>query len=185
MRKQDKIPLLAGTTVIGLALLSAIAFHTTAHLFPQQRQAAAQRLQSSFQPYPRRGPRGGFGPRWRNGTPYSQTYDLGVIKTIRGTVMSSDFWSPMRERQLLVNSENKTVSVHLGPPWYLNQQDFQVSSGDDVIITGSMTDLDGKPTIIAGEIQKGSKTLTLRDHNGIPAWRNWPQQGGPGRPCCW
>jgi hypothetical protein len=74
---------------------------------------------------------------------------------------------------LMVKTEKETVSVHLGPAWYIENQDVKIEPKDKVEIKGSRVTFEGKPAIIAAEIKKGDETLRLRDDAGVPAWSGW------------
>jgi hypothetical protein len=87
--------------------------------------------------------------------------------------------------QLLVKTGNQTISVHLGPSWYLDRQDFSIKNGDEIEVTGSRIDFSGNPAIIAAEVRQGGKVLKLRDNNGIPVWRGQNQRGIGRGGCCW
>lgn len=61
---------------------------------------------------------------------YNRMYDPNTIETIRGRVVGTNTFTPGRGMsqgmQLLVKTENQTISVHLGPAWYLARQDFPI-----------------------------------------------------------
>lgn len=190
MRKQYKSQSVLGAAVIGLTLVSIIANQATAHQSTQQRPTHPHRTDQIAQHHgPMRGPGHGHMGGWETGSNYSGRYNLNTVETIRGTVISFDSFAPMsgmsQGGQLLVRSGNETVSVHLGPAWYLDNQGFQVAPETNVEVTGSRIDFAGSPTIMAAEVQHGNQTLPLRDINGIPVWGNWTQQGGQWGPCCW
>ncbi len=73
----------------------------------------------------------------------------------------------------MVKTEKETISVHLGPAWYIQRQDMKIVPGDKVEITGSRITFEGKPAIIAAEVKKGTEILKLRDENGFPVWSGW------------
>jgi len=74
---------------------------------------------------------------------------------------------------LVVKTDKETVSVQLGPSWYIENQDIKISPGDKVEITGSRVSFEGKSAIIAAEVKKGDEILKLRDENGYPVWSGW------------
>ena len=102
-------------------------------------------------------------------------YDLKNIETLNGRVVSVDTYpSPRGSSQgihLLLNTGQETVEVHLGPSWYLEDQNFEITPKDKVTIIGSRINRNGEPEIIAGQIKKGNETVRLRDENGLPLWR--------------
>ncbi len=116
---------------------------------------------------------GGWGPTGQ----YGRLYDQKTVETITGRVTGVERIAPMKGMSsgihLLVKIEKETVVVHLGPSWYITNQDVKILPGDQVRVTGSKITLDGKPVLIAAEVQKGDEVLRLRDENGFPAWSGW------------
>jgi hypothetical protein len=74
---------------------------------------------------------------------------------------------------LLVKTPKETISVHLGPSWYLDNQETKIDPKDNVEVTGSRITFEGKPAIIAREVKKGDEVLKLRDEHGVPMWAGW------------
>ncbi len=131
------------------------------------------------QTYSQGGPRRG-GRGWGPGSPYGRMYDTNTVETIKGEVVSVDRFTPRRGMSsgvhLQVKTTTETISVHLGPSWYLDSQEPKIAAKDNIEVKGSRITFDGKPAIIAAEVTKGDKILKLRDENGFPAWA-----GGRGR----
>ncbi len=116
---------------------------------------------------------GGWGP----GTQYGRLYDPKTVESISGEVVKVDTITPWKGMSsgvhLLVKTDKETISVHLGPAWYVERQDVKITPGDKVEITGSRITFQGKPAIIASELKKGDEILRLRDENGFPIWSGW------------
>ena len=116
---------------------------------------------------------GGWGP----GTAYSKMYDPRTIETISGEVVRVDRITPQKGMSYGVHMNVKTgkeeMSVHLGPGWYLENQDVKIEPKDTVEVRGSRIRFEGKPAIIAAEVKKGDQLLKLRDNNGFPVWSGW------------
>jgi hypothetical protein len=74
---------------------------------------------------------------------------------------------------LVVKTEKETISVHLGPGWYIENQDVKIAPKDRITVKGSRIMFEGKPAIIAAEVKKDDEVLTLRDASGFPAWSGW------------
>ena len=123
------------------------------------------------------------GPRWRGsggwgpGGQYARLYDPKTVETISGEVVKVDRITPLRGMSggvhLVVKTDKEEVSVHLGPLWYLENQDVKIAPKDKVEIKGSRVMVQGKPAIIAAEVKKGDQILKLRDEAGVPAWSGW------------
>lgn len=99
------------------------------------------------------------------------------METVEGEVTAIDKRPPMRRMRpgvhVTLKTERETIRVHLGPAWYVENQDVQIAPGDRIQVKGSRITFEGKPTIIAAEITKGRVLLRLRDANGFPFWSGW------------
>ncbi len=135
-----------------------------------------------------RGPRG-----WGPGSQYCLMYKPDTAETISGEIISVEKVSPKSGMfygvHLLVKTGEETITVHLGPGWYLEEQNVKFEKGDKLEVTGSKVTFDGEHVIIASEVKKGEETLELRSGNGIPAWSGW-RKGSNVRPfnqrgICW
>ncbi|TAK09926.1 MAG: DNA-binding protein [Candidatus Manganitrophaceae bacterium] len=113
---------------------------------------------------------GGWGP----GTNYSKMYDPATVETIRGEVVGVEKITPMKGMSygvhLMVKTDKETIPVHLGPGWFIENQDIDIKPKDQVEVKGSRITFDGKPALIAREVKKGEETLTLRNEEGFPVW---------------
>lgn len=101
-------------------------------------------------------------------------YNPATVETLSGEVTSVDKSTSGQGRSLGVHftlkTEKETIPVHLGPGWYVDQQEVKLAPGDKVEVSGSRVTYQGKPAVIAGQVKKDGKTLQLRDANGVPAW---------------
>ena len=128
--------------------------------------------------YGQRGPRGrGGGGGWGAGSQYNRLYNTNTVETVSGEVIAVNHITPTNGMSYGVHLELKTekemVSVHLGPGWFIENQDITIEPKDKVEIKGSRVTFDGKPAIIAAEVKKGDEVLKLRDQNGVPVWAGW------------
>ncbi|HOJ43509.1 MAG TPA: hypothetical protein PLW88_06280 [Syntrophorhabdaceae bacterium] len=116
---------------------------------------------------------GGWGP----GTPYNRMYDPAKAETISGTVEAVTQVTPMKGMYpavaVTLKTDKETISVHLGPEWYISRLDTKVEKGDKIEVKGARTTFFGKPAIISAEVKKGDTTLVLRDAQGVPVWSGW------------
>ena len=124
---------------------------------------------------PWKGWRGSGG--WGMGGAYQRQYNPATMESVSGEVMSVDKVMPMKGMDsgihLMVKTATETVSVNLGPSWYIERLDTKIAKRDKVEVKGSRVTVDGKPAIIAAEVKKGDAVLKLRDDSGIPAWAGW------------
>ena len=113
---------------------------------------------------------GGWGP----GGQYSRMYDLKTVETVSGEVISVDKITPTKGMSygvhMTVKTGKETISVHMGPGWFIENQDIEINPKDKVQVKGSRITFEGKPAIIAAEVKKGDEILKLRDEKGFPAW---------------
>ena len=127
-------------------------------------------------------------PQWRGGGgwgatgTYGRLFDPKTVQTLHGTVtvveqVQSRGMSPGIHVQLRTSRE--TIWVHLGPSWFLENQDVVLKVGDRVRVRGSRVKWGGKPAVIAMTVTKGEMTIQLRDAAGVPYWAGWRRQVGP------
>jgi hypothetical protein len=114
---------------------------------------------------------------WGTGSNYNGMYDTKTVETISGEVVSVDRMTPMKGMSygvhLVLRTDKETVSIHLGPVWYIVSQDIKIEPKDRVEVKGSRITFEGKPAIIAAEVKKGDEVLKIRDENGFPSWSGW------------
>ena len=116
---------------------------------------------------------GGWGP----GSQYNRMYDPKAVETVSGEVTSVDRITPVKGMSggvhMNVKTDKETISVHLGPAWYLENQDVKIEPKDKVEVRGAKATIAGKQAIIAAEVKKGDEVLKLRDESGFPVWSGW------------
>jgi hypothetical protein len=105
-------------------------------------------------------------------------YNPQTTETIAGEVVSvGRITHPMKGMSygvhLVVKTEKETISVHLGPGWYIENQEVKIAPKDMVEVTGSRVTFEGKPALLASEVKKGNEILTLRTPDGLPVWSGW------------
>jgi hypothetical protein len=104
-------------------------------------------------------------------------YDPKTVETITGQVVKVDRITPLKGMSggvhMTVKTDGEQISVHLGPAFYLENQDVKIEPKDKVEVKGSRVTFEGKPAIIAAEVKKGDEVLRLRDDNGFPMWSGW------------
>ena len=114
---------------------------------------------------------------WGAGSQYTRMYNPKSVETISGEVASIDEITPIRGMyhgiHITVETTRETISVHLGPSWFIENLDVKIEPKDKLEIKGSRVSFDGKPVIIASEIKKDDAILKLRDESGFPFWAGW------------
>lgn len=121
---------------------------------------------------PWRGWRGSDG--WGMNSPYQRMYNLSTVETLAGEIMSIERNVPLQGMangvHLTLKTAKETISVHLGPEWFVERLEARLAQGDKIEVKGSRITFDGKPAIIAAEINRGDETILLRNQAGIPVW---------------
>ncbi len=124
---------------------------------------------------PWKGWRGSGG--WGMGSQYNRMYNAATVETLKGMVEAVNKITPMKGMyagiHIMLKTDKETISVQLGPEWYIERLDTKIQKGDTIEVKGSRVTIAGKPVIIAAEVKKGDSTLVLRDSAGIPAWAGW------------
>jgi len=114
---------------------------------------------------------------WGLNAPYQKMYLAKNVVIVSGDVISVEKQVLMKGMCpgiiLTLKTGSETLSVHLGPLWYIERLDYIISPGDKVEIKGARLSFNHKPAIIAAEVRLGNKVLILRDHMGIPVWAGW------------
>ena len=114
---------------------------------------------------------------WDMGGAYQRMYNPATVETASGEVMSVDRITPMKGMgagiHLQLKTDKETISVHLGPAWYIERLDARIEKGNKMVVKGSRVAVAVKPAIIAAEVKRGSALLKLRDDYGIPVWAGW------------
>lgn len=100
-------------------------------------------------------------------------YNPSTETTVKGTVekvteiAGRGNWNGIH---LNLKVDGQTYDVHVGPTNFLSTSGFTFSAGDQIEVTGSKITFNGADAIVAREIKKDDKVLTLRDRQGIPSW---------------
>jgi hypothetical protein len=119
-------------------------------------------------------------PAW----PMGRMYNPKTVVTLDGKIESLETVTASRmdipARILLkLKTEKETVTVYLGPKWYLEKQKAKLSPGDYIQVRGSRVTLDNQPVILPNEITKSGTVMQFWDEQGSPMWRG--QGMGMGR----
>jgi hypothetical protein len=112
---------------------------------------------------------------WGMGERSWQTYDPATVETIRGEVIDIDTLTSTGGMSGGIHLRVKTqtgedVTVRLGPAWYVDSQAVRIQLHDTIEVKGSRIAFKERSTLIAAEVKKGDRVLTLRDEKGVPVW---------------
>lgn len=111
-------------------------------------------------------PRGGYGPMMLNSN---------QLETITGKVLQVDTWTSGEWKRggvhVVLQTDNETIDLHLGPAWYIQTQDIRIEPNDQIKVTATrVNSAPGRSVMVASEVTKGNKVITLRDEAGFPVW---------------
>ncbi len=103
-------------------------------------------------------------------------YNPKTVETLNGKIESIEKVTAGRTdipaRVLLkVKTDTETVTIYLGPEWYLEKQKAKLSPGDYIQVRGSRVTMDNMPVILPKEITKGGEVMQFWDEQGMPRWR--------------
>jgi hypothetical protein len=124
-----------------------------------------------------KGPGGGGG--WGCGSSYVRMYNPNSEVSFDGTISKITRVETIKGASpgihIMVTGQDPCTAspIHLGPAWFLDNQDIKLSVGDKVEIVGSKVKLGDENVIIAREVRKGDDILVLRDKSGVPYWAGW------------
>lgn len=108
---------------------------------------------------------------------YHRDFDMEKVEELTGKIADIKFTgkdnSESKGMELVLQSDEKKIAVHLGPVWYMNMQREKLEKGDVITVKGSRVSMNHRPVMIAEELKLGNKVLKLRDPNGHPHWMAW------------
>lgn len=104
--------------------------------------------------------------------PGGRAYDPSKEVTISGTIndVQQVQRGQMTGTHIFVKTESETVDVRLGPSFFISNHGFSFAKGDQVEVVGAKATVGGVDVVIAREVTKDGKKLTLRDSTGRPLW---------------
>jgi hypothetical protein len=103
----------------------------------------------------------------------SPSYDRAKEKTYAGSIKAVvSYTAP--DGTVGVHFDLRTpdgmVNVHVAPAVYIGLQNFWFFADDELQIIGAPVFFDGRTTIYAKAIMKGTSMLVLRNDDGSPKW---------------
>ena len=105
--------------------------------------------------------------------PGTETTVKGTVERVRTAFLPGGGASAQAQGEstgplyLDLKSDSGKFAVFLGPSWFAESKGFKFAKGDQVEVTGSKVRDDA---IVAREVKKDDKVLTLRSAQGIPEW---------------
>ncbi len=106
-------------------------------------------------------------------------YDPSTETTVKGSVDEVVQQTGARGftgTHVLLKIDTGNLTVHVGPSSYISAQGFSFAKGDALEIIGSKVKINGQDVLLAREVKKDGKVLTLRDAKGFPMWSHGRQR---------
>jgi DNA/RNA endonuclease YhcR with UshA esterase domain len=100
-------------------------------------------------------------------------YDQTSVVSVTGAVQAvSESAGPggWAGTHFILQAQDGPIEVHLGPSAFLAQENFKLTAGEQVQVTGSKIKYQNADLVIAREVKVGDKVLQLRDDRGYPKW---------------
>jgi len=111
---------------------------------------------------------------WGCNTRYEQLFNNFAIETFTGSVSRVDTITPMTGMgvavRLILSDGGSTPPIHLGPAWFVQNQDLNFPKDDKVEIRGCRANISGSEFIMAVEVRRKDRILRFRDDDGNPFW---------------
>ena len=127
-----------------------------------------------------------MGPR-HGGGHMMMSFDTSKLETFDGTIEKVVVREMHRMKgvHVLLKTAKETLEIHLGPAWFIDNQEAKLQAGDTVSVRASRTTMMGQPALVAMDVKRGGETLRLRNDDGTPLWAAWrgcaePPCRGPG-----
>ncbi|EGJ49190.1 hypothetical protein [Desulfocurvibacter africanus] len=123
---------------------------------------------------------------WEQNGEYDQRYDPQELDRVKGSFQEIVELTPldgmapgigviMRDR-----ADDELVTVHLGPKAFVGKQleEFGLTAGQKIKVTGVWAEFDGKDVFMASKIKKGEfqQVKVRRTSDGTPYWSMSPEQ---------
>ena len=102
----------------------------------------------------------------------TRMYDPASETSLKGTVeaVTQQARGQMMGTHLTIKTADETREVMLGPANFITGKGFTFAKGDAVEVVGSKITMGAMEFVVAREVVKDGKTLTLRDKTGTPQW---------------
>ncbi len=121
------------------------------------------------------------GQGWGAKSAYGKLFDPSTLENVTGEVLSVERFTPFRQMGygllVVLKTPTQTIDVHVGPGWFVAEQDFEIAPGDRITVRGSRILFQDGPAIIATEVRHGDRILKLRTDTGQPIWSEEDEEG--------
>jgi len=92
---------------------------------------------------------------------------FGTVETVHGKIIRyEEILTPQGKTpniRIDLSTQNKNLSIDIGPKWILDQNNFNLSAGEDVMVIGATIRIGSKKKFIPSEIQKKGQKISLKE----------------------
>lgn len=118
------------------------------------------------------------GVQYRNRSKsYKRDYNLKTVEEFTGKVEqivnSNGENGQVKGVEIILDTGNELLLVHLGPSWFIEHQQEKIKRGQKVTVKGSKIIYKNVPIVVAEWIKRGNDMLKLRTEKGDPTWIAW------------
>jgi hypothetical protein len=116
------------------------------------------------------------GEKWDRSSPIGKAYSSTETVKVTGTVSkvsTQDVRGMGQATVVTVDAPGGAQTIVLGPSWFLDRQDFRLNAGDKVTVNAVSTDVDGRKTLLATDLDGPSGRVVLKGQGGEPRWDAW------------
>ena len=107
------------------------------------------------------------------GSPVNPGFDRNTVIRATGTVLQVDIAARGGPGTLSLQTSTESITVILGPSWFLSEQHVDIQNGDPLVVEGAkMMDRRGHLHLVAARVtnRRTGAVLLLRDEAGRPLW---------------
>jgi hypothetical protein len=102
---------------------------------------------------------------------YDPAAEVTVGGVILGVVATNAADGTVGVHLNVTPARGSSVKIHLGPAMFIGMNDGSFFADDQVLVTGAYVMHDGEVALWARTISSKHKTLTLRNPDGTPRWK--------------
>lgn len=99
-------------------------------------------------------------------------YNIATETSVSGTLAQPPARGRMGMYLSVQRDDGAMMDVRVAPRSYLAARGVTLSQGDQLEFTGSKVVIEGAAVLLARQMTKEGRTLSMRDRNGHPLWRN-------------
>lgn len=111
---------------------------------------------------------------WEDGSKFNNLFNTSTVDTIFGEVSQVDNISPIKGMEpgirVLVKIKKEIIPIFIAPIWFTKYLNITIRPNDQIEISGSHVQLDGKDIILASRVVSNGMILQLRNDKGHPIW---------------